>query len=183
MNQLCDYLTLMLFTVLSSGYTANAQEQEIYLRHYSVVHPELESAIDRVVENEKKCDYFDCSTLFFANVQVLNNMEISISIESQSDKNILLALDPNGFIYHQNFLVLLRLNGETNSLFKPCSEKSSFKFIDYDHPEFQKKRKNVDEILVFNDDSFSQWTFRFSENKLKVIDTAVPCFKMKKEQR
>lgn len=133
------------------------------LVHLTFVNKDICTILDSIVIAEKKCEYYNKRLIFSISIRKIDNA-YSIIIESMGDSNIAYGSSEYGYFYYQNHLMLV--DGDTcESVFSKTKEKKKFKYIQYD--PFYQEKGNPMKVYYFSDDSFSQWSFWFTDNKFK----------------
>lgn len=159
--------------LISVDMVAQQKEKEIELLHLIIKDQSLLSILDSVILHEKECSYYDCELLFSITIKKVKN-NLFVSIESQTDRNILLGLTPYGYYYHQNHLFLV--NGDQcEDIFSTCGKKKVFSYLDYHHTGFQSKKEEKTIIYSFNNDSFSQWHYWYVKSKFVLEEKSTSC--------
>ncbi|MGK0639378.1 hypothetical protein [Schleiferia thermophila] len=173
MNKSFKILTVFVFCLNSMNMVAQHKEKQIELLHLNIKEESLSTILDDIILHEKKCSYYDCGLLFSISIKKSED-NFLISIESQKDINVLLPLSSYGYLYHQNHLFILQ--GERcENIFSTCGETRAFKYLDYNHPDFQPKEEDKKTIYVFNDDSFSQWHYWYVNAKFVLEEKSTSC--------
>lgn len=141
------------------------------LVHLTIPNKDVCTILDSIVVAEKKCEYYNKNLIFTINIRKVEN-DYSVIIESIIDSNIVQRLDPYGYFYYQKHLIVV--DGDTcESIFSKTKEKRKFKYIKYD-PTYQEQGKPF-KVYYFNDDSFSQWSFWYINNKFKFDSKSSSC--------
>lgn len=170
------YFKIIIVVVLclnSINVVAQNKEKQIEILHLSIEENNLLSILDSIILHEKECSYYDCKLLFSITIRKAEN-NFFVSIASQTDSNILLGLIPYGYYYHQNHLFLVD-GDQCEDIFSTCGEKKIFKYLDYNHPDFQPKKGEKTTIYSFYDDSFSQWNYWYINKKFVLKDKPTSC--------
>ena len=146
--------------LLSYGQHKN---KEIALIQLNINNNELETALDSIINEEKKCGYYSYGLMFGITInQVEDNAHLVI--DYFLDKNIALGLNPYGYFYHKKHLFFV--DGDvSDQLLNKTNKKKDFKYLEYD-PTYKPKDGENRKIFVFTDDSFSQWEFLYENQKL-----------------
>lgn len=152
---------------------AQQKEKQIELLHLSIEEENFLSILDSILIHEKACDYYDCELLFSINIRK-SKEAIFLSITSETDRNILLGLNPYGFFYHHNHLFVVQ-GEQCEDIFSTCGTKRPFKYKDYSHPDFQSKKGEKVTIYDFTDDSFSQWHYWYVNRKFVLEEKSTSC--------
>lgn len=153
------------------GYTQHIKK-EIVLTKVNVNNNELKIALDTIIEEEKECDYFSVDLMF--GVTIIQAEEgVNLLIDSFSDKDMALGLDPYGYFYHRNHLFFV--DGIVyNQVLCKTKDKKEFKYLEYD-PNYKLENGKNEKIFVFTDDSFSQWEFLFNNKELTLKSKISSC--------
>ena len=152
---------------------AQQKEKQIELLHLSIDEENFLSILDSILTHEKDCDYYDCKLLFSVSIRK-SEENFLISIESQKDISLLLSLKSYGYFYHQNHLFVVQ-DEQCKDIFSTCGTKRTFKYTDYNHPDFQPKKGDKVTIYNFNDDSFSQWYYWYANSKFILEEESTSC--------
>lgn len=139
------------------------KHKEINLIQLNISNTELDSTLDLIINQEKKCSYYSCDLLFGITINK-NKEDTYLVIDSLLDENIALGLNPYGYFYYKNHLFLVDGDME-NQLLNKAEKKRKFKYLEYD-PTYQPKNGEKKKIFVFTDDSFSQWEFLYTDQRL-----------------
>jgi hypothetical protein len=124
--------------------------------------------LEKVIENEKKCDYYSQDLMFIIQFQTINSQK-TIQIESTKDVmklgNELAGFSLNG----HDFLVL----GENidELIFKTTKNKIGIRFFE---PSGETQTSSEVVLDVIEDDSFSVWILENNE-EFNVIDSFSYC--------
>lgn len=171
------YLKIIIVFVLflnSIDMTAQQKEKQIELHLLNIEEKNFLSILDSIILHEKKCDYFDGELLFDVLIKKFENNYYLISIWSQTDINISLSFDLYGYFYYQNYLFVVQ-GEQCEDIFSICDTKRLFKYIDYNHSDFQPKKGEKVMIYIYNDDSFSQWHYWYINGKFILEDKHTSC--------
>ncbi|MFV0291231.1 MAG: hypothetical protein ACK5IJ_10135 [Mangrovibacterium sp.] len=161
-------ITAVFLLCLSNANTlAQQKEEQIELLHLSVEEESFSLILDSIIMHEKACDYYDCELLFSVDIRTYED-KFLISIASQKDSNILLGLNPYGYFYYQNYLFIV--DGEQcEYILSTYGTKKTFKYINYSHLDSQPKKGEKIMIYIYNDDSFSQWHYCYTNSKFILL--------------
>lgn len=132
---------------------AQYKEKKIDLLHLKIKDESFLSILDSVILHEKYCSYYNFELLFSITIKKTGN-KFFISIESQTDRNILLDLTPYGYCCYQNHLFLI-YGHQCEYIFSTFGKQ----VFNYHRTSFRSKKENKIILDIFNDDSFSQWHY------------------------
>lgn len=140
------------------------------LTHLTIADSNICIVLDSIVENEKKCEYYNDKLIFAFDIKKYKG-EYYLTIESVNDSNIVQALEPYGYFYYDSHLVLI--NGDTcKKIFSTTKHQRKFKYFEYEL-NYQKDDKKV--IYYFNDDSYSNWHYLYTKGNLIFKDKFTSC--------
>src|SRR5690606_29439917 len=93
----------------------------------------------------------------------------SFIVESISDRNLVLGLNPYGYFYRKGHLFIVE--GDTpNDLFSQREKGKKFKYVEYDtsFEEYDSKGNRI--LRITNDDSFSQWEYQLASGRIEFVE-------------
>jgi hypothetical protein len=154
---------IMIFTISLYSHTLLSQhiEKSNVLTHLTIVDSNICIVLDSIVENEKKCEYYNEKLIFVFDIKKSKD-EYHLTIESVNDSNIIQGLEPYGYFYFDNHLVII--DGDIcKKIFSSTKRTRKFRYIEYDL-SYQEDDKKV--IYYFNDDSYSNWHYLYTNGNL-----------------
>jgi hypothetical protein len=167
------FLIILILCLKSGTLLAQHNEKIIELSRLSIERKSFLTILDSIITHEKKCSYYECDLLFSIDLKK-NKEDFLISIESQNNINLLLPLGSYGYFYYLKHLFIVR-GDRSEDVFLTCKEKTLFKYLDYNHSVFQPKDGKEKLIYIFNDDSFSQWHYRFVNKDFVLEEKSTSC--------
>jgi hypothetical protein len=152
---------------------AQHKEKEVFLNSLEIQNSQLTTVLDSIVDNEKKCDYYSCKLTFAINVKN-STFYPSFIVESISDRNLVLGLNPYGYFYRKGHLFIV--DGDMlNDLFSQHEKGKKFKYVEYD-TSFEEYDSRGNRILrITNDDSFSQWEYQLASGHIEFVEGYSSC--------
>ncbi len=147
---------------------AQHKEKEILLKNLEIQNRQLTPILDSIVNHEKKCDYYSCKLTFTINVKS-STFYPSFTIESISDRNLALSLEPYGYFYKKGHLFIV--DGDmSNELFAKQEESKKFKFLEYDtsFEEYDSEGRRI--LRVVTDDSFTMWEYQLASGNIEFVE-------------
>lgn len=158
------------------GSLANSQDLKIIqLPFVSMKDTAIKIILDSVVTFEKRCDYYNDSTIFVINVFPKNKDLYSVQITSTNKLNFAMYFSNTvlGCFYYQNHLFVVF--DDDNKLFKKTNKKSSIEYLQFNFS----KSKNSPKITVSaKDESRTYWYYTYVNNKFYTIAKTVNANKM-----
>ncbi len=151
--------------ISSSICYAQHTKEKIELQKMEIVNDELNSILDDIIMNEKKCSYYDCKLIFAITIEKRDD-EISLIVESLKDKNIALVLEPYGYFTKDKHLFVID-GVKSNDLFSMSKKKKNFKYVKYD-PTYKDPKTGKIIVHTFTDDSFSQWEYTYNNKSFSL---------------
>lgn len=171
MNNTKNILIILLSLNCLLGYSQH-KNKEANLIQLNIENNELNNTLDSIINQEKKCSYYSCDLIFGITLNK-SNQDAYLVVDSLLDENIALGLNPYGYFYYKKHLFLV--DGDIASQLLSKTEKiKKFKYLIYD-PTYKPKNGEKKKIFVFTDDSFSQWEFLYSNQKLLLKKKTFSC--------
>lgn len=167
-------ILISLYCLNTIDIAAQYKEKQIELERLKINKDAFLDVIDEIIIHEKRCNYYNCNLLFSINIKKGKNNFI-LSIESGRDINLLLPLNSYGYFYCQNHLFIVQ-GVKCKDIFLNLGTIKSFKYLDYNNrSDFKGKREKGRKISVYNNDSFSQWHYRYIDDKFILEDKLTFC--------
>jgi hypothetical protein len=132
------------------------------LSHLRIEKQYLAAILDSVIFHESKCSYYNCDLLFVVSLERIEDT-IFVSVESQDDINIILSFPLIGYLYHRNHLLFV-IGENYEDMFSVCGGRMKFNYIDYNNMQAKSVKDMNNIIYLFNDDSYSQWYYKYFNN-------------------
>ncbi|MEK6153149.1 hypothetical protein WIW50_07815 [Flavobacteriaceae bacterium 3-367] len=166
---------LLLFVYVGysvSGWTQH-EKKEILLSDLEIYSEELKSILQKAIEFERGCDYYHCDLIFAININN-SNFYPSFTVESLLDRNVVLGLEPYGYLYVKNHLFIVD-GDKYDALLRKKGGKKKFEYVKYDS-SFEEYDSNGNRILrIITDDSFSIWEYEIVEGAIKLVEADSSC--------
>lgn len=175
MARLIKVLTTFILCLGSVIALAQHKEKQIELQHLAIETQSLSSILDSIVLHEKKCHYYDSKLFFIISIKRYEDKTF-LSISSLKDINLLLSFSSGsyGYFYHQNHLFIVK-GDRCKDILSNHKEKRIFKYLEYNYPDSLPKKEEKITIYIFNDDSFSQWDYRYVNRKFVLEGKSTFC--------
>lgn len=157
------HVALLIIFFCTISFVANSQDLKIIqLPFVTIKDTTIKPILDSVVTFEKKCDYYNDSTIFVINVFPQNQDLYSIQISSTNELNYAMYFANNvlGCFYYQDHLFVVF--DDDNKLFKKTNKKSDIEYLQFNFST----NKNRPKITVkAKDEGRTNWHYTYANNK------------------
>jgi hypothetical protein len=156
---------ILLFVIFLSAisFLANSQDIKIIqLPFVSMRDTTIKPILDSVVNFEKRCDYYNDSTIFVIIVSPKNNDLYSLQITSTNKLNYAMYFSNTvlGCFYYQNHIFIVF--DDDNKLFKKTNKKSSIEYMQFN---FSNSKNSPKISLKAKDETRTYWDYTIVNNK------------------
>lgn len=141
------------------------------LERVECVNQDLQNLADSLIRDEVECNYKPDSLMLAVSVKRLKD-DFIFELDLQISKEILLEIDPlasfecNGYICFIYFEV-------PPAFFSSTKEIHRFNYKEYIPPK--KLKKDEYPLLTFNDESFSSWSYLYTDYRFMILSEDRPC--------
>ncbi len=163
----------LLLLVFAVNLNAQHLQKHVELHKLKINNDKFSDILERIVEHERDCYYFNSKLSFSIYVSENENL-LSVTIASIDDLNILLSNEAYGYFKFEKHIFIVR-GINPHAIFSITHDKKIFKFFDYSDESFQPKEGETPILYFLVNDRFSQWNYNYKNADFTVDEISTFC--------